>query len=92
VVKRVKKANITVRNIVSLMLCQIPNISAASAEAIAGRYSTLEQLVSACKAGRHMFDEIRIGKTKRRLSGQCIHNIIRFVLAQEEDEINVQTQ
>jgi len=92
VVKRVKKENITVRNIVSLMLCQIPNVSTASAEAIAARYPTLEQLVWACKTGRHMFDEIRIGKTKRRLSGQCIHNVIRFVLGEEEEELNVETK
>lgn len=92
VVKRVKKDNVTVKNIVSLMLCQIPNVSTTSADAIAARYTTLEQLVSACKAGRHMFDEVRIGKSKRRLSGQCIHNLMRFVLGQEEDEPSVETK
>jgi len=92
VVKRVKKDNVTVKNIVSLMLCQIPNVSSSSADAISARYTTLEQLVSACKAGRHMFDEVRIGKSKRRLSGQCIHNVMRFVLGQEEDELSVETK
>ena len=92
VVKRVKKDNVTVKNIVSLMLCQIPNVSTTSADAIAARFTTLEQLLLACKAGRHMFDEIRIGKTKRRLSGQCIHNVMRFVLGEEEDEITVDTR
>lgn len=92
VVKRVKKENITVSNIVSLMLCQIPNVSTTSADAISARYSTLEELVLACKTGKHMFDEVRIGKTNRRLSGQCIHNVIRFVLGKEEEELNVESK
>lgn len=92
VVKRVKKDNITVDNIVSLMLCQIPNVSSASADAIAAKYTTLDKLVLACKTGRHMFDEIRMGKNKRRLSGQCIHNVMRYVLGEEEEELNVETK
>jgi len=90
VVRRVKKENITVDNIVSLMLCQIPNVSSTSADAIASRYTTLDKLVLACKSGRYMFNEIRIGKNKRRLSGQCIHNVIRYVLGEEDEELNVQ--
>jgi ERCC4-type nuclease len=91
VVKRVKKENVTVNNIVSLMLCQVPNVSTASAEAIAARYTTMDMLVSACKTGRHVFDEVRIGRSKRRLSGQCIHNVMRYVLGKEEDELSVET-
>lgn len=92
VVKRTKKENITIKNIVSIMLCQIPNVSTASAEAISQQFTTIEQLVMACKSGKHLFDNIRMGKTKRRLSSQCIHNIIQFILGSEElDEIEVNT-
>lgn len=92
VIKRVKKDNVTVDNIVSIMLCQIPNVSTASADAIATQFRTLEQLILACKKGRHMFDEVRIGKTRRRLSSQCINNIMRYVLGQEEERLVVETK
>ena len=80
VVKRVKKDNITVNNIVNIMLCQIPNVSIVSAKAISDRYSTMEQLITACKEGRTAFDTIKMGKTSRRLSSLCIRNVICYIL------------
>lgn len=90
VIKRTKKENVTVANIVSIMLCQIPNVSTASAEAIAQAFPTMEKLVQACRQGRSSFDNIRIGKTQRRLSAQCQHNVITFVLGESAEELSVE--
>jgi ERCC4-type nuclease len=80
VIKRTKKENITVNNILAIMLCQIPGISAISAEAVTLKYPTIEELVNACKEGKTAFDKLRHKNSNRRLSSQCINNIITYIL------------
>lgn len=87
--KRTKKENITIDNILAIMLCQIPNVSNASAEAITIQYPTMEQLIYACKRGREAFENIRLKTSNRRISSQCISSIITFILAKPKPDINV---
>lgn len=87
--KRTKKENITIDNILAIMLCQIPNVSNASAEAITIQYPTMEQLIHACKRGREAFENIRLKTSNRRISSQCISSIITFILAKPKPDINV---
>lgn len=82
--KRAKKDNITIDNILAIMLCQIPNVSVASADAITIQYPTMEQLIEACKRGREAFENIRLKTSNRRISSQCISSIITFILAKQK--------
>lgn len=80
-IKRTKKENVTINNIVAIMLCQIPNVSSQSAEAISAEYKTLEALIEACKRGREAFENLRLKTSNRRLPSHCISNVITYVLA-----------
>lgn len=87
--KRTKKENVTIGNIVTIMLCQIPNVSTLSAEAISSEYGTLEKLVEACKRGRAAFENLRTKSSNRRLPSHCISSVITYVLALPKPELNV---
>lgn len=89
VVKKVKKDNITIGNIVNVMLCQIPNVSTVSARAISEQYNTIEKLLQACKEGRTAFDNIRTGTTKRRLTSLCIRSVMMFMLGDPDVVLDV---
>ena len=80
-IKRTKKENVTIQNIVTIMLCQIPNVSSLSADAISSEYGTLESLIAACKRGRAAFENIRLKTSNRRLPSHCISSVITYVLA-----------
>jgi len=80
-IKRTKKENVTIQNIVAIMLCQIPNVSSLSADAISSEYGTLESLISACKRGRAAFENLRLKTSNRRLPSHCISSVITYVLA-----------
>ena len=80
-IKRTKKENVTIQNIVTIMLCQIPNVSSLSADAISSEYGTLESLIEACKRGRDAFENIRLKTSNRRLPSHCISSVITYVLA-----------
>lgn len=84
--KKAKKDNITIDNILAIMLCQIPNVSVASAGAITIQYPTMELLIDACKRGREAFENIRIKTSNRRISSQCISSVITFILAKNKPE------
>lgn len=88
-IKRTKKDNVTIQNIVTIMLCQIPNVSTLSAEAISSQYPTLELLVEACKNGKESFDNLRLKKSNRKISSQCISSVITYVLAKPVPTLDV---
>lgn len=79
-IKRTKKENVTIQNIVTIMLCQIPNVSSLSADAISSEYKTLESLIEACKRGREAFENLRLKTSNRRLPSHCISSVITYVL------------
>ena len=93
VIKRVKKENITVNNILSIMLCQIPSVSTISAEAVALEYPTIEKLIKACKEGKDAFNKLRHKNSNRRLSSLCISNIITYMLGNkpQKSELTIKT-
>lgn len=86
VIKRTKKENVTINNILAIMLCQIPGVSTISAEAISAHYPTMEDLVEACKEGKSAFDKLRHKTSNRRLSLQCINNVITYVLGANKNK------
>lgn len=87
VIKRTKKENVTINNILAIMLCQIPGVSTISAEAISTHYPTMEELVKACKEGKSAFDKLRHKTSNRRLSLQCINNVITYVLGSNKNKL-----
>lgn len=93
VIKRVKKENVTVNNILSIMLCQIPGVSTISAEAVALEYPTIEELIKACKEGKDAFNKLRHKNSNRRLSSLCISNIITYMLGNkpQKSELTIKT-
>ena len=93
VIKRVKKENVTVNNILSIMLCQIPGVSTISAEAVALAYPTIEELIKACKEGKDAFNKLRHKNSNRRLSSLCISNIITYMLGNkpQKSELTIKT-
>lgn len=90
VIKRSKKDNIDQSNILQIMLCQIPNISIASAKAVCEKYQNMKDLVADLdEEGTDCLDDIMIktagvkenGEQKvRKLSKTCKENIKTFIL------------
>lgn len=84
-VKKVKKENITTKNINELMLSSIPNISPKIATLIMKKYGTIENMlkilreigIDDLKTITEMTDK---GKTKK-LNKTVIHNIEKFLLS-----------
>lgn len=85
--KRVKKDNITPKNIGEIMLSQIPNVSNASAIAIMSKFHTLDELLAAIKSDTHCLDDIKItnknGQSKRLIK-PCINAIYTFLANSDE--------
>jgi ERCC4-type nuclease len=103
VVKRVKKHNITKKNIGEIMLMQIPNVSAAAAQSIMSNYKTIPGLLHALKETPGALDEITIvtkansiGSTEtkkvRKISKTCKSNIYNYLLQEIEAVITVDTK
>ena len=92
VIKRSKKDNIDQSNILQIMLCQIPNISVASAKAVCEKYSNMKDLVADLdEESTHCLDNIMIKTISkssdtnnepklRKLSKTCKENIKNFIL------------
>ena len=82
VVKKVKKANITPKNIGEIMLSQIPGISTQSAKAIMMNYKTVKGLLDAVSLDNSCLDgvtyETSKGK-KRHISRTAIKNLIEYL-------------
>jgi ERCC4-type nuclease len=82
VIKKVKKDNITPENIGSIMLCQIPGISAVTSVAIMNNYKTIPNLIQSLEQDATCLNNITY-KTKdvsRKISKSAITNIIKFLL------------
>ena len=89
-VKRVKKDNITAANIAEMMLCQIPQVSANSAQAIMRKYQqSLPLLIEALKSDVHCLDDIQVTE-KRRLTKPVINNVFAYLVPTAAGEVNVQ--
>lgn len=83
VVKKVKKDNITKENIGEIMLCQIPNVSSASAIAVMKIFKSLETLMLAIKDNSACLEGICIKTStgqERKISKRCIENIKNFLV------------
>lgn len=80
--KRVKKNNITTKNIGEIILSQIPNVSSQSAIAIMVKFKTIKALLFSLEENRNCMNDIKVGKIgkQRRLSKLCISNIFKFLV------------
>tara|TARA_B100000686_G_scaffold336078_1_gene405504 strand:+ start:656 stop:1438 length:783 start_codon:yes stop_codon:yes gene_type:complete len=92
VVKKVKKLNITPKNIGEIMLCQIPGISVQTAKAIMAQQKTISDLIKNLRENKSCLREITY-KTKtnkvRHISKTSIKNLIQYLLKEEVLNINV---
>jgi DNA excision repair protein ERCC-4 len=80
--KRTKKNNVTVDNIGSIMLVQIPEVSVASAEAIMSRYKTIDNLIETLKKDRNALNDITItnkNNKPRKLTKSCLNNVYAYL-------------
>jgi len=94
VVKKVKKENITLDNIGEIMLSQIPGVSNAGAIAIMKKYCSIDNLIDCLRENPKCLDDIKTKNAKggeRRISKTCVQNIIRYLLQQDENAIEVNT-
>lgn len=88
VVKRVKSANLTPKNIGEVILCQIPSVGSETAQSIMQHFgNSLPQLVHALEQnGTACLDGLTTTDSKgkaRKISKTCASNIHRFLLAME---------
>lgn len=85
--KRVKKENITLENIGSILLSQIPNVSSQTAIAIMERFKTIKNLIANLETNKKCLNDIMIGKSDkpRRINKTAISNIFKYLLAEETD-------
>jgi crossover junction endonuclease MUS81 len=92
---RVKKNNVNVDNIASIMLSQIPGVSAAVASAVMSKYGRLKDLIDDLTNNPYALEEIMIPtKTNkmRKISKTSTHNIYSYLVAGEKQEITVNTE
>ncbi len=71
VIKRVKKDNITPENIATIMLCQIPGFSTASAQCVANKFDNkLSVLITSLQSSPTCLDDLYLenGDKKRKIS------------------------
>ena len=88
VVKRVKSANLTPKNIGEVILCQIPSVGSETAQSIMQHFgNSLPQLIHALEQnGTTCLDGLTTTDSKgkaRKISKTCAANIHRFLLAIE---------
>lgn len=80
-IKRVKKENVNIHNILAIMLSQIPNISSNSAIAVSKKYNTMKELIKVIEEkGVKAFDDVKMEGSNRRISSVCKENIVRYIL------------
>tara|TARA_B110000305_G_scaffold77463_1_gene87063 strand:- start:4256 stop:5002 length:747 start_codon:yes stop_codon:yes gene_type:complete len=81
-IKSAKKDNITLENIDSIMLSQIPNVSTNIANAILVKFNSLGHLIESLKSNPETLKgisyEVSSGKS-RRISKTAIENIIKYL-------------
>jgi ERCC4-type nuclease len=84
VVKKAKKANITVENISVIMLCQIPGISTVTSTAIFAKFGTLQNLINSLSSNPDCMEGLsyeQSGKT-RKINSTSIKNIREYLIGQ----------
>lgn len=94
VVKRVKKDNVTPSNICSIMLCQIPGVSTALAQAISSKFPSMDKLIAAIRSDKNALNSIVLCSAKtgkaRRPSSQALANVHNYLLGIDgQIELNV---
>lgn len=88
VIKKVKKDNITIKNIGEIILSQIPNVSSQSAIAIMNKFKTIKILINELEKNDKCLDDIFIGVDKpRKLSKPCKSSIYKYLLQIDNDLI-----
>lgn len=88
-IKSSKKSNITINNILEIMLLQIPGVCPAAAQVIADTFGTIKQLINNLENNPECLNHIFIKQKRvRRLSKLAIQNIFKFIL-HEDKSINV---
>ena len=81
VVSKVKKDNITPKNIGEIVLCQIPGISSLNAIAIMKNYDTFKDFYEAIKLNPELLDDqtIESNGKKRKISKTIVNNIKSYL-------------
>jgi ERCC4-type nuclease len=82
VVKKIKKENITPKNIGEIMLCQIPGISSTTAIAIMDKFTTLQNLIIKIKEDDNCLKNISYTNSKgqtRKVNKTALNNIITYL-------------
>jgi ERCC4-type nuclease len=93
VVKKVKKQNIVPENIGSVILSQIPGISAKTSEVIMKEFGSLLNLLKTLENDRKCLDKICYTTSsgqQRRISQKSIQNIIQYLLYQKTSVITIE--
>jgi ERCC4-type nuclease len=92
VVKKVKKDNVTPENIGSVILSQIPGISAKTSLVIMNKYGSLLNLLKALEDDRTCLNTLTYttkSGQERRISGKSINSIIEYLLYQKSAVIKI---
>ena len=84
-IKTTKKSNITLNNILEIMLIQIPSVCPAAAQAIAVKFKTMKNLVDNLEKDPDSLNDIFIQQNKiRRLSKTAKTNIFKYILQKDQ--------
>ena len=88
-IKSSKKSNITIDNILEIMLLQIPGVCPAAAQVIASHFGTIKNLVNNLENNPECLNCIFIKQKKiRKISKIAKQNIFKYLL-HEDEKINV---
>jgi ERCC4-type nuclease len=77
--KKEKRDGITPENIDRLMLCQIPFVSAATADAVLAQHKTVHDVVEALRADETCLDRLVLA-SNRKVSSKSVASLKRFLL------------
>jgi ERCC4-type nuclease len=82
VVKKVKKDNVTIKNIGEIMLCQIPLVSSTIAVTVMQKFENLPNLITAIAESKTCLNDLTTTNAKgqtRKISKAAIGNILSFL-------------
>lgn len=84
-IKTTKKSNITIDNILEIMLIQIPGVCPAAARAVSNKYNTIKDLINNLENDTECLNNIIIEQNRsRRLSKIAKTNIFKYILQKDE--------
>ena len=95
VVKKVKKENIQPENIGEIILSQIPGVSSTTSKLIMDHFGSLYNLLIELKKNQKILNNLTFkfdNNTERRISSTSIRNIIKYLLYQKDNVININTE